>query len=138
MWYFQSCFGEKWRIPTVSQLIDHYGGWFSFEYLIRGHQVSFHRVPSISVLMYTDNNQAKFGSSGGIEVLLDICKHHMNNAAVMRQACDAIKSACENNGMCVYGMIHKHLRWNLIPVRWSSIWCDIGTINENNNNNKEH
>jgi len=50
--------------------------------------------------MYTDN-KAMFGSSGGIAVLLDICKHHMNNAAVMQQACWAIKNACANNGMHV-------------------------------------
>jgi len=52
--------------------------------------------------MLAENNKAKFGSSGGIEVLLDLCKHQMNNAAVMEKSCDAIKNACDNNGICVF------------------------------------
>ena len=54
--------------------------------------------------MHTDN-RSMFGSSGGIAVLLDVCKHHMKNSAVMRQACGAIRNACDNNGMCVDSVI---------------------------------
>ena len=43
-----------------------------------------------------------FESLGGIAVLLDICKHHMNNASVMEEACGAIRKACYENGMCDY------------------------------------
>ena len=54
-----------------------------------------------SFLMHTDNNKVMFGSSGGIVVLLDTCKHHMNNAAVMQQACGAMGNACVIKGIDV-------------------------------------
>jgi len=48
------------------------------------------------------SNQALLGSAGGIAMLLNVCKQHMNNAHLVQIVCGAIWNACYNNGMHIY------------------------------------
>jgi len=61
----------------------------------------------VSTLTQTGENQALFGAAGGIEVLVNLCKHHMNNANVLSPALGVIWNACAIKGMLLSKKVTK-------------------------------